>query len=133
MVNNKTIGKQSGKQSVYSNNIGGPDQLNSLCVRLNVTVNSLGLMAAPFIIVTGISREKLPLYKCLLSVYIICIPGFCAGSSVGPGYIAPGYVAFVRGEKSSNTQTSSKQRNFEWYRTNILLPFIEICCTKYYG
>ena len=50
--------KQGGEQAIYSNEIGGTDNLNGLRVRLNVTINALVLMATPFISVTGISREN---------------------------------------------------------------------------
>ena len=63
LVDNKNTGKQGGKQSVYSKNIGGTD-FNGLHVRLTVTINVLGFMATPFISVTGISRGELPLDKC---------------------------------------------------------------------
>ena len=86
--------KKGGKQSIYSNDIGGTDYLN---------------------------------------VYIIRIPGLCADLSVDPRHDAPGYIAFIRFEKSDNTQISAEQRKFEWYRANVLLPLIELCCVKYYG
>ena len=68
-----------------------------------------------------------------MGVYSIRIPGLCAGSSINPRNDTPGYIMVVRCEKSSSTQTSSEQSNFEWYITNVLLPFIRLCCTKYYG
>ena len=133
LVPKKSTSKQGGKQSIYSNDIGGTDHLNGLRVKLTVTINALGLMAAPFISVTGISREELPLDVCSSGLYIIHIPGLCAGSSVDPRHDAPGYIAFVRCEKSVKTQISVDQRNFEWYRINILFQFIELSCVKYYS
>ena len=90
-------------------------------------------MNAPFISGTGVLREELPLDICPSGAYVIRIPGLCAGSSVDPIHDAPGYITFVRYEKSDKTQISAEQRNIEWYRTNILLPFIELCHVKYYG
>ena len=69
---------------------------------------------------------------CLSGVYIIHIPGLYAGSSVDPRYDAPGYIAFVRCEKSDKTQISAEHCNFEWCRTNLLLPFIELCRVNHY-
>ena len=113
LVQKKSTSKQGGKQSIYSNNIGGTDHFNSLCVRLNVTINALGPMDTPSISVTGISSEELPLHVCPLVVYIIRIPGLCDGLSVCPIHDAPGYIALVRCEKSYKTQISAEQRSFE--------------------
>ena len=118
---------------MYLRDIGGADHLNGLRVRLTVMINALGLMAAPFISVTGILREEMSLDVCSSGVYIICIPGLCVGSSVDPRHDDPGYIAFVGCEKSFKTQISAEQRNFEWYKTNVLLPCIELCRVKYYG
>ena len=63
LLSKKDTGKKSGKQSVCSNSISGTDHLNGLRVRLTVTINALGLIAAPFIYVIGITREELPLDK----------------------------------------------------------------------
>ena len=104
MASKKDIGKKSGKQSVYSKNVGGTDHLNGLRVRLTVTLNALSLMTAPFISVTVIKREELPLDRSPSTVYIIHIPGLCAGSSVEPRYDAPEYIVFVRHEKSTSAQ-----------------------------
>ena len=133
MVPKKSISKQGGKQSIYSNDNGGTDHLNGLRVKLTVTINALGLMAAPFISVTRISREKLPLDVRPSGVYIIRIPGLCSGLSVDPRHDASGYITFVRCEKNVKTQISAEQRSFEWYRTNVLFPFIELSRVKYYG
>ena len=38
---------------------------------------------------------------------------------------AVGYVAFIRTEKGEVSGKTSEQRNFEWYRENVLLPFIK--------
>ena len=56
LLKKDNTGKQGSKQVTYSNNIGCTDNLNSFCIRLTVTINALGLMAAPFILVTFISR-----------------------------------------------------------------------------
>ena len=58
-------------------------------------------MAASFISMTGIIREELPLDKCSSGVYIIYIPGLCAGSSFEPSHDTLGYITFVRYEKST--------------------------------
>ena len=75
----------------------------------------------------------MPLDVCPPGVYIIRTPRLCAGSSVDLRHDAPGYIAFLRCGKSDKTQISAEQRNFEWYRTNVLLTFIELCNIKYYG
>ena len=49
-----------GKQSSYSNDKGGTDNKNGLRVRLTFTINGVGMMAAPFITVTGITEKELP-------------------------------------------------------------------------
>ena len=123
-------GKQCSKHATYSNDIGGTDNLNGVRVKITVTINALDIIAAPSISVTVISREELPLDMCPSGLYIIRIPSLCAGSSVDPRHDAPGYISFVSCEKSNNTQTTSEQRNFEWYKTNILLPFINLCRVK---
>ena len=63
LVSKKDTGKKYGKQSVYSNDIGGTDHLNGFRARLAVTLNALGLMSAPFISVTNITRKELLLDK----------------------------------------------------------------------
>ena len=96
LLQKKCTGNQGGKQSIYSNNIGGTDRLNGLGVRITVTINALGLMDTPFISVTGILREELPLDVCPSGIYIIRIPRLCAGLSVDQIHDAPGYITFVR-------------------------------------
>ena len=109
----------------YSSDICGTDRLHGLRIRYAVNINVLGLIAVPFISLTDISREELTLYQCPLGVYIIRIIGLCAGLSVHPRHDAPGYITYVRCEKSRSTQASSEKCNFEWYKTNALLPCIE--------
>ena len=46
-----------GKQSSYSNDRDGTNNKNDLCVRLTFTRNEVGMMAAPFITVTGITNK----------------------------------------------------------------------------
>ena len=66
-------------QSSYSNDKGGTDNKNGLRVRLTFTMNGVGMMAAPFITVTGITERELPRSSCPSGVYIMSIPGLCAG------------------------------------------------------
>lgn len=73
------------------------------------------MMAAPFITVTGITERKLPRSTCPIGVYILSIPGFCAGGNTDPRNAAMGYVAFVRTENGEVSGKTSGQRNFEWY------------------
>ena len=82
---------------------------------------------------TDISNEELPLDNCPLGIYIIRIPGLCTKLSVSSGHDTPGSIVFVSYEKIRYTHKSSEQHSFEWYRRNVLLPFIELCCTKYHG
>ena len=42
------------------------------------------------------------------------------------------YVAFVRTEKGEVSGKTSEQRNFEWYRENVLLPFIKNVRSRLY-
>ena len=125
--------QQESSQSCYSTDIGGTDHLNGLRVRLTMTINGIGAMAAPFITVTGITEKELPKESCESGVYILQIPGLCTGSSMDPRLNAPGYICFVRSERHELSQKSAEQLNFEWYRSNILLPFINVCREKYYS
>jgi len=56
------------------------------------------MMPAPFISVTGITEHKFPKYSCTSGIFIMIIPGLCAGGNTDPRNKAPGYVAFVRAE-----------------------------------
>ena len=120
------------KQSSYSNDKGGTDNKNGLRVRLTFTINDVGMIAAPFITVTGITEKELPRSTCPSGVCILSIPGLCAGGNSDPRNAVMGYVAFVRTEKGEISGKTSEQRNFEWYRENVLLPFIKnVRCRLY--
>ena len=88
-------------------------------------MNGVGMMAAPFITVTGIIERELPHSPCSIGVYILCIPGLCEGGNSDPRKASVGYVAFIRTEKGGVSGKSSEQRNFEWYQKNVLLRFIK--------
>ena len=122
----------ASKQSSYSNDKGGTDNKNGLRVRLTFTINGVGMMAAPFVTVTGITEKELPRATCPSGVYILSIPGLCAGGNTDPRNAAMGYVAFIRTEKGEVSGKTSEQRNFEWYRENVLLPFIKNVRSRLY-
>ena len=63
----------NSKQSYFSNDTGGTDNKNRLRVRLTFTLNGVGMMAAPFITVKGITEKELPRNTCPSGVYL------CAG------------------------------------------------------
>ena len=111
-------------QSVYGNEEGGTDHLNGLRVRLTFTMNATGMLAATFITVTGVSEKELPKKTCPSGVLYIQIPGLCIGAAQDLRHNAVGYVAFYRTERCDVTNKTSEQRNFEYYRENILKPFI---------
>ena len=115
----------NSKQSYFSNDTGGTDNKNGLRVRLTFTLNGVGMMAAPFITVTGITEKELPRNTCPSGVYILSIPGLCSGGNTDVRNDAVGHVAFVRSERGAVSGKTSEQRNFEWYRENVLLPFIK--------
>ena len=90
------------------------------------------MMAAPFVTVTGITENELPRATCPSGVYILSIPGLCAGGNNDPRNAATGYVAFIRTEKGEVSGKTSELRNFEWYRENVLLPFIKNVRSRLY-
>ena len=58
------------------------------------------------------------------------IPGLYAGGNVDICYRSPGLVALIQTDRSEVNNKTSKQRSFEWYCENILLPFITECRTS---
>ena len=98
------------KQSSYSNDKGGTDNKNGLRVRFTFTINGVGMLAAPFITVTGITEKELPRTTCPSGVYILSIPGLCAGGNTYVRNEAMGYVAFIRSEKGEVSGKTSEQR-----------------------
>ena len=111
-------------QSYFSNNVGGTSLLNGTRVRLTFTMNALGNTAAPFITVYG--KIKYPKGHLILE-----LPGLCAGGTQDLRLNEVGYVCFVRTEKSDNGKTV-EQRNFEFYREKVLMPFLSSARSRYY-
>ena len=130
LVENERDGKD---QSNFSNDDGGTDNKNGLRVRLTFTMNGVGMMAAPFVTVTGLTERELPRETCPSGVFIISIPGLCAGGNSDIRNISPGFVCFVRSERCEISGKTAEKKNFEWYREHVLLPFVSDCRTKLYG
>ena len=65
----------------------------------------------PFISLTGITKRELPKDTCPSGIFIMSIPGLCAGGNAYPRKKAPVYVTFVRAEKSMLSGKTSEQRN----------------------
>ena len=82
------------------------------------------MMVAPFITVTGIFERKLPKDTCPSGIFIMIIPGLCSGGNVDPCNKAPRYLSFVQTEKVKSSGKLSEQINVEWYREEIILPFL---------
>ena len=124
---------QGNKQSLFSNDEGGTDQKKGLRVRLTFTLNAIGMMAATYISVTGITEKELPKSKCPSGIYIMKIPGLCPGGGSDPRLNAPGFVVFLRAEKSGVSGKTAEGKKFERYREHVLLPFLSTCRENFYG
>jgi len=95
-------------------------------VRFTVTFSAGGYMAPLFMTVTGLSDSELPQSTCQDGVLILKIPGLCVGGTVDPRIQNYGYVAFIRSRKDGIvSEESPEMAVFRYYRTNILLPWIE--------
>jgi len=83
-------------------------------------------MAPLFMTVTGLSDGELPQSTCPDGVLILKIPGLCVGGTVDPRIQNCGYVAFIRSRKDGSANEESPEMTVcRYYRTNILLPWIE--------
>ena len=55
------------------------------------------------------------------------MPGLCAGGYVDPRNVTPGYLALIRTERCAEDGQTAERKNFDWYRENVLLPFVNCC------
>jgi len=101
-------------------------QLCGQRVRFTITISAGGYMAPLFMTVAGLSDGELPQSTCPDGVLILKIPGLCVGGTVDPRIQNCGYVAFTHSRKDGSTSEESPEMTiFRYYRTNILLPWIE--------
>mmetsp|Transcript_22410 Transcript_22410/g.25830 ORF Transcript_22410/g.25830 Transcript_22410/m.25830 type:complete len:192 (-) Transcript_22410:151-726(-) len=96
-------------------------------------MNGTGSMAAPFISVTGLTDQELPVSKCPSGVLHAVIPSLCVGSSQDLRHNAVGYVSFLRGNTTHPEGKTTDQINFEYYREAVLIPFITTIREKLFG
>ena len=120
-------------QSIYGNEESGTDHLNGLRVRITFTMNATGMLAATFITVTGLTERELPKEGCPSGVLHIAIKGLCVGAAQDLRHDAIGYLTLYRREKCKVTQTTAEQRNFPFYRKEVLLPCIALVRENIYG
>ena len=96
-------------------------------------MNATGMLAATFITVTGLTERELPKEGCPSGVLHIAIKGLCVGAAQDLRHDAIGYLTLYRREKCKVTQTTAEQRNFAFYRKEVLLPFIALVRENLYG
>ena len=113
--------------------LGGADHLNGMRVRLTFTMPGTGSLAPPFITVTGLSEKELPVETCPSGVMHIEVPGLCVGAGQDLRHEAIGYVAFIRANSNSASGKTTDIRNFEFYRDEVLIPFVSLIREKVYG
>ena len=133
LLSGKGTDVDTSKQSVYSSSVGGTDHLNGMRVRLTFTMTGTGSLAPPFITVTGLSEKELPVETCPSGVMHIEIPGLCVGAGQDLRHEAIGYVAFIRANSNSASGKTTDIRNFEFYRDEVLIPFVGLIREKVYG
>ena len=95
------VNENQSDQSYYTTSECGTDNKNGLRVRLTFTMNGVGLMAAPFITITGLTERELPKDTCASGVFILTINGLSAGANADIRNSAPGYVCFVRNQRDN--------------------------------
>ena len=104
--------------------------MKGLRVKLTYTFSGVGVLAPPFISISGLTSEQLPLDTCPSGLLCLHITGLCvAGGGVTVGAGGKGYVLFVRNDNDG--QYDKKRVCF--YRDNVLLPFIDELRTIYDG
>ena len=106
---------------------------NGLILRLTFTMNVTGMLAAEFITDIELIELELPKSTCTTGVLHVPIPWLCIGSVHDLRHNAVGYLELYRRERCSTTGTTSEERNFAFYQTHILQPFIDIARQKLYG
>ena len=117
----------------YTNKKGDTNYLHGLRVRITFTLNTAGVMAVTFITITGISEHKLPKSTCLSGCLVILVVSLCPSGTADPRNKLSGFIRFVCTAKYGVSESTSEQKNFEWYRENVLLPFISVCCSSYFN
>ena len=73
-------------------------------------MNGIGLMAAPFISITGLNKRELPVDTCPSGVLLMKINGLSAEANANIRNTAPGYVCFVRNQKDKVSGKTFEQK-----------------------
>ena len=96
-------------------------------------MNVLGMLAAIFIAVTGLTKRDLPKEGYLSGVLHIAMQGLCTGASQDIRHNAIGYLALYQKEVCPITKTSAEQRNFQFYCRDVLFSFIILIRERLHG
>ena len=106
-----------GTNSVY--NVDESDHMNGMRVKLTWTLSGGGTCAPLFVTVTGLNERELPSGDML----IFQVAGLCIGGSGVGANEQEGYIVFTR--------SGHDQKRFEFYQSNVLLPFINSLRKEY--
>ena len=108
----------------------GSDAENSggLRLRLTFTFTGSGLMAPPYVCVSGLTDQELPVDACPDGILVKEVPGLCKGGSNDVFAEGSGWLVFLRADPSQGGDNeeamSIANKKFVHYHTDVLLPFI---------
>ena len=93
--------------------------MNGMRVKLTWTLSGGGTCAPLFVTVTGLNERELPSGDML----VVQVAGLCIGGSGVGANEQEGYIVFTR--------SGQDQKRFEFYQSNVLLPFINSLRKEY--
>ena len=100
-------------------NVDESDHMNGMRVKLTWTLSGGGTCAPLFVTVTGLNERELPSGDML----VVQVAGLCIGGSGVGANEQEGYIVF--------TKSGQDQKRFEFYQSNVLLPFINSLRKEY--
>jgi len=94
--------------------------LNGIRVRPTVTLTAAGHVAPLYVTVTGCSRREVTHPS---GMFVVKVQGFCIAAASDHRANDVGYVVFLCSDNDDGE--SLEQKNFEFYRNEVLVPMVE--------
>mgnify|MGYP004044576965 CR=1 FL=1 len=116
----------TGTHSYYTDT-AGTAKPGVLRVKLCLTTNAMGMVAAIWIVVSGLTEEELPREHCPSGVHVVQIDGLCPEAAKNPGATAVGFVVLTRKTTSDDEGVSIAQKKFREYYDRVMIPFVNEC------
>lgn len=113
-----------GTNLAYTKNTSNTDSKRGIRIRHTVSFNGFGNAGPLYITVYGLAEAELPSSSYPSGVLSERIQGLCYRSTQDCSTETSGFVVFIRSTKKEE-EVSTDQLNYEKYRNEVLLPYIE--------